>query len=281
MHLQGESPEVQNTQMKGRSIAVLLLMIFGAELLSEAISANALNSPDFAEEVSLDWNHSGTPTTFTLSFQHRTDGAGDSDRLSIQRPGSKQWILLNNDDEWTPLITEIPPVLLRKNLVQSTRMLFISSGAQPKARIYLILKGGGYGCCVGSLTVIAPGADGTPKVVFHAVEHLLQDILLQPDRAGIALVGQPSDAEARTQENAASYDPYRIYILQGDQPAHYDLEKSKGYTVKHYCQWAGPTYNEKFVAVNMNQGQSGAGHCRTMTEAQFDAYRTKHSAQFP
>jgi hypothetical protein len=224
------------------------------------------------ERLSFDWNHSGLPATFTLSFQHRTDGAGDADRLVIYRKGSKPWILLNNDDEWGPTVADDLPTRLRKNLVTSKRLFFVSAGSAPDARIYLILRGGGYGCCVGSLTVLTPGVEGTPKVVFHAVEHLFQDILPLSDHPGIALVGQPSDSEGRA-ANAESYDPYRVYILEGDQPARFDLTRSKAYTVRHYCQWAGPTYNEKFVAVNVDPGQWGAGHCHTMTEAQFNAPR--------
>jgi len=118
-------------------------------------------------------------------------------------------------------------------------------------------------------------------MVFHAVEHLLGEVLPLPGGDGIALIGQPSDAEARALKNAASYDPYRVYIIEGDQPSRYDLERSRAYNIKYYCEWAGPTYNEKYIAVNVDPGQWGAGHCRAMTEAQFSTYREKHPAQFP
>jgi hypothetical protein len=267
--------------MKARLLLPLLLLVSGEVMFTQSTSTKEIHSPAFVERASLDWNHAGKPTTFTLTYRHRTDGAGDSDRLVIRRQGSKPWILVNKDDEWTALKTEIPPALLRKNLVSSDRMLFIRSGPAADARTYLILKGGGYGCCVGSLTVITPGQDGTPKVVFHAVEHLLGEILLQPGGDSIALVGQPSDAEARALKNAESYDPYRIYVIEGYHQARFDLEQSKAYSVEHYCEWAGPTYNEKFIAVSVDSDRFGAGHCRAMTETQFNAYRTKHPTQFP
>jgi hypothetical protein len=266
--------------MKVRLLMFILLVTLTAPSFAQARSNSGRQAPTLVEKVSFDWDRSGTATTFTLSYQHRTDGAGDADQLVINSKRNKPWILLNNDDAWTTLTTEIPPQLLHKNLVTSKRMLFVSSGTGPEAPIYLILKGGGYGCCVGSLSVLTPGENGSPKVVFHAVEHLLADILPLPDGYGIALVGQSSDAEGRALKNASSYDPYRIYIIEADQPAHYDLARSKVYTVEHYCEWAGPNYNEKFIAVNIEPGQWGAGHCRTMTELQFKTYRKKNLTQF-
>jgi hypothetical protein len=279
--LQKKTFKEDTQRMIGRFFILLLLTVSTVLPLAQGTPNSDRHAPTFVEKVSLDWDHSGVPTTFTLSYQHRTDGAGDSDRLVINRKGNNPWILLNNDDAWTTLVTVASPQLIHRNLVSSKRMLFVSSGAGPKVHIYLILKGGGYGCCVGSLTVITPGEDGAPKIVFHAVEHLLQDILLLPDGSGIALIGQSSDAEARAQKNAESYNPYRVYIIMADQPARYDLERSKAYNIEHYCEWAGPTYNEKFIAVNVDPGQFGATHCRAMTEAQFNAYREKHTAQFP
>lgn len=263
-----------------RRYFIFLLVVASTNLASAQETSNSnLHAPTIVEKVYLDWDHSGTLSTFTLYYQHRKDGVGDTDRLVIDRKGNKPWILLNKDDEWTPLSTDFTPTLLSKNLLSSKRMLFVHSGTGPEAHIYLILRGGGYGCCVGSLTVLTPGEDGTPKIVFHAVEHLLQDILPLPNGTGITLVGQPSDAEGRT-ENSESYDPYRVYIIEADKPASYDLERSKAYTIKHYCEWAGPTYNEKFIAVTVDPGKWGAGHCRTMTETQFNAYRDKHPTQF-
>ncbi len=261
--------------MKGRYSIILLLAALTATAFAQGESNSDLHPPTLVEKVFLDWDHSGTLSTFALSYQHRTDGAGDADRLVIHRKGNKPWILLNKDDEWTTLSTDLGPKVLAMNLLNSRRMLFVRSGSVPGARIYLILRGGGYGCCVGSLTVLTPNDDGTPKVVFHAVEHELQDILQLPDGTGIALVGQPSDSEALG-DNAGSYDPYRVYVIKADQPARYDLERSKAYTIENYCEWAGPTYSEKFIAVNVDPGQWGAGHCRAMTQAQFDAYREKH-----
>jgi hypothetical protein len=264
--------------MKARFLISLLLT--ASISLAQGTPSSDLHAPTFVEKVTLDWDHSGTPTTFTLSYQHRTDGAGDADRLVINRKGNKPWIWLNKEDEWTTLSSDFGPKLVSMNLLSSKRMLFVRSGTGPDAHIYLILRGGGYGCCVGSLTVLTPSKDGTPKIVFYAEEHLLQDILPLPDGTGISLVGQPSDDEGLA-DNAESYDPYRVYVIKADQPARYDLEQSKAITIKDYCEWAGPTYNEKFIAVNIDAGKWGAEHCRAMTEAQFGAYREKHPEQFP
>jgi hypothetical protein len=266
--------------MKSRYFIFLLLAALTTLAFAQGKPNSGLHAPTFVEKISLDWDHSGTLSTFTLSYQHRTDGAGDTDRLVIDRKGNKPWILLNNDDAWTTLSTDLIPKVLSKNIINSKRMLFVSSGTGPEAHIYLILRGGGYGCCVGSLTVLTPSEDGTPKIVFHAVEHLLQDIIPLPDGTRIALVGQPSDAEGRT-KNSESYDPYRVYILEADKPARYDLERSKAYTIKNYCEWAGATYNEKFVAVTIDPGKWGAGHCRAMNEKQFGSYLDKHPTRFP
>jgi hypothetical protein len=244
------------------------------------IAAQGLQAPKVVERLSFDWDHSGKPTNFALYFQNRNDGMGDADRLVIQAKNRQPWILINRDDEWGPGVADDLPSSEKKNLVSSKRLFFVSIGQVSGARSYLVLKGAGYGCCVGSLTVLTPAKDGTPKVVFHAPEHLLREIVPLPDETGVALIGQPSDAEARSTKDSESYDPYRVYVIRGDIPARYDLAKSKDYTIKNYCEWAGPEYNERFVAVNVDSGQYGAGHCRTMTENQFDAYRKKHPAQF-
>jgi hypothetical protein len=266
-----------------RSIpALLLFAALGSLLSAQSPEGSDRHAPTFVERVTLDWDHSGIPATFTLSFQNRNSGVdGDADRLVVSRQGQKPWILLNNDDEWTVVRRRASQSMLRKNLISSKRMLFFRSGTTPEARAYLILLGGGYGCCVGSVTVLTAGQDGMPKVVFHAAEHELQDIQPLPDQDGILLIGQPSDAEAVALRNAESYDPFRIYVIEGDQRARYDLERSKAYTTENYCEWAGSVYNENFVAVNIDSHLYGKGHCKTMTKEQFSAYREKHAAQFP
>jgi hypothetical protein len=257
-----------------------LCMLVGVFFVAACALAQKRPVPKIVEEVSFDWNHSGEPSHFTLYFENLNDGvAGDSDHLVVEFGQQKPWNYLNSDDEWGPFASSDLPKHLKTNLVNSKRLFFVSAGHAPNSRIYLILKGGGYGCCVGSLTVLTPGKDGTPMVVFHAVEHLLQDILPLPDGSGIELVGQPSDSEALA-TNAESYDPYRVYRIDGDKPARLDLRRSEAYTVKNYCEWAGPTYNEKFIAVSIDSHQFGLGHCRIMTRQKFDLYRQSRAANF-
>ncbi|MGD0736068.1 MAG: hypothetical protein ABR976_13020 [Terracidiphilus sp.] len=108
----------------------------------------------------------------------------------------------------------------------------------------------------------------------------MAEVLPEPGGDGITLIGQASDSEARTTRNSESYNPYRAYVIKGDNLSQYDLERSKAYTLKNDCEWVGPVYNEKFIAVNVDPDQWGAGHCRTMTEAQFQTFQEKHPSQF-
>ena len=120
--------------------------------------------------------------------------------------------------------------------------------------------------------------NGSTLIVFHENEQLLTDIRPLEDVTGIQLIAKSSDSEAWAVKNAESYDPYRIYLLRGTSPAKYDLQLSKVYTVAHYCQWAGPDYNEKFGAIQIS---NGASNCKTMTKGQFESYAAKHPARFP
>jgi hypothetical protein len=258
--------------------ALMLLIAMG--LSGPILIAQTSVKPTLVEKIEFDWDHSGSPAQFSLYFQNRSDSLGDADQLTIRSKGHQPWTLANKDDAWGPAVVDDIPKSKRENLVKSKRLFFVRAGHTAEARIYLVLKGAGYGCCVGSSTVLTPDRDGMPKIVFHDSEHLLQDIYPLPDESGLVLVGQPSDDEARATKNAASYDPYRVYILNSDQPAIYDLKQSKEYTIAHYCEWAGPKYNEKFVAVNVDSEQYGVGHCKTMTEAQFDDYYEKHKSHF-
>jgi len=164
-----------------------------------------------------------------------------------------------------------------RGLPHAKRLCFVSAGRAASGPIYLILRGSGSGCCVGSLTILTAGKDGTPKVVFVAAEHLIERVLPLEDGSGIQLIGQATDAEARAEENAETYDPYRVYVLTGEARARYDQELSKAYTAAHYCEWAGPTYNERFVAVG---APTGRAHCHVMTEQQFGQYFSRHPAEF-
>jgi hypothetical protein len=228
------------------------------------------------EQIDFDWNHSGKPTRFVLSSQLE-DSEGAPDTLTIHTPGMKPVVLSNRDDTWGSF-ARFTPKLKSNNMVASKRLLFIASGHNSMARIYLILVGNGYGCCVGSLTVLTPDKNGAPHTVFHQSEHLLIDIRPLEDASGIELIAQSSMSEAWATINAESYDPYRVYILTADNPARYDLQLSKAYTIAHYCQWVGPDYNEKFGAIQIGDGPS---NCRTMTREQFETYAAKHPKQFP
>lgn len=144
--------------------------------------------------------------------------------------------------------------------------------------MYLILIGEGSSCCVGSLTVLTPDKDGSPLTVFHESRHLLTDVRPLADTSGIQLIAKSSDSEAWAIKNAETYNPFRVYLLRDSFPANYDLNLSKTYTRTHYCQWAGPDYNEKFGAIQVGDG---AANCKTMTREQFESYEAKHVARFP
>jgi hypothetical protein len=237
------------------------------------------NDSSSLEKTRFDWDHSGTLTTFSLLRSKTSNADEDANRLVISRAGKPSWSLTNADDVWAPLSETELSRLRKQNLVPtSKRFLFVSVSPASDAHVYLILKGAGSGCCVGSLTILTPGDDGVPRVVFHASNHLIAAIVPSDDGSTLQIIGQPSDSEARALKNAESYDPYRVYLLQGDHAAKYDLDLSKSYTLSHYCHWHGSTYDERFVAVGP---PTGADKCRVMTDQEFGLFRQKHPQVFP
>jgi hypothetical protein len=237
------------------------------------------NGSALLEKTRFDWDHSGTPTTFSLVHSKTSSPDQYANRLVISRTGKPSWSLTNADDVWAPLSETELSRLRKQNLVlTSKRFLFVSAGPTSDAHIYLILKGAVSGCCVGSLTILTPGDDGVPKVVFHASNHLIAAVTPSDDGSTLQIIGQPSDSEARALKNAQSYDPYRVYLLQGDHAAKYDLALSKAYTLSNYCHWHGSKYDERFVAVGPT---IGADKCRVMTDQEFGLYRQKHPQLFP
>jgi hypothetical protein len=240
-------------------------------------SAQQKTSPELIERARLDWSHSGKLTTFSLFRQHDANG-GATDRLVIGLSGVKSWSLTSHDGEWASMSEAGLSHLNKQNLVSTSKhFLFVSSGSAD-ANIYLILKGVDSGCCVGSLTVMTPDEDGQPRIVFQASSHLLAALIPTEGGDALEMVGQSSDSEARALKNAQSYDPYRVYLLEHDRPARYDIALSKAYALAHYCQWHGPKYDEKFVAVGPT---TGSAHCRVMTDLEFASYRQKHPQLFP
>jgi hypothetical protein len=237
------------------------------------------NNLSLVERTRFDWDHSGTQTTFSLFRSQTSRRDGEADRLIISRTGKRSWSLTNRDDVWAPLSeTELSRSRTQNLVPTSKRLLFVSASSTSAAHVYLILKGAVSGCCVGSLTILTPGDDGKPKVVFHASNHLIAAIIPTDDGNALRIIGQSSDSEARALKNAQSYDPYRVYLLQGDRAAKYDLDLSKAYTLSHYCQWHGPKYDERFVAVGP---PTGSDHCRVMTDQEFGVFQQKHPQLFP
>ena len=268
--------------MKGSSVRRLK---FSLALLSSATwRCSAQTSPPakqnasshLIERVAFDWNHSGKKSTFSL-FRQEDAKDQTSDRLVIDSYGVKGWAIRSHDGEWATTADGNSSRLERQNLSSTARHFLFVSSDSAKAHIYLILKGVDSGCCDGSLTVLTPNDQGRPTIVFQSSSHRLTAIDPTGDDDELALIGQPSGSEARAM-NAQSYDPYRVYLLDRDQPARYDLARSKAYTIAHYCQWHGPIYDEKFVAVGST---IGASHCRVMSDADFNAYRQIHPSLFP
>jgi hypothetical protein len=231
------------------------------------------------EKSHFDWDHTGTTTTFSLVRTQANSVYGGANRLIIRRAGKASWSLTNRDDLWAPISETELAGLRGQNLVPtSKRLFFVSPSSTHDAHVYLILKGAGSGCCVGSLTVLTPGDDGEPKVVFYASRHLIAAITPTDDQNSLQLIGQSSDSEARALKNAESYDPYRVYLLTGDRPAKYELALSKAYTIAHYCQGHGPKYDERFVAVG---SPTGSDRCRVMTDKEFGPFQRKYPQLFP
>ena len=242
------------------------------------VSAKQVPHPHLIEKTAFDWNHSGKMSTFSLLREEGQDGY-TTDRLVIATPGAKRWSLSSHDDgQWATISEAGLSHLNRLNLVPTSKhFLFVSLGSAD-SDVYLILKGKDFGCCVGSLTVVALDEHRQPRVVFHASSHLLADLIPTADNQSLEMIGQSSDSEARALKNAQSYDPYRVYLLHDDRVVEYDAALSKAYTLANYCQWHGPKYDERFVAVGPT---TGATHCRVLSESDFDMFRQKHPALFP
>ena len=240
-------------------------------------SAEKKNSSRLVERTYFDWSRSGEASVFSLFRQENASGIA-TDRLVISVDGKKISTLRSYDGGWATMSQAGLSTLNKQNLVPNSKhFLFVSSNVA-NAPIYLILKGADSGCCVGSLTVVTLDEHRQPRIVFQASSHLLAAVTPISDESALELIGQPSDSEARALKNAQSYDPYRVYVLDHDRPARYDLALSKAYTLKHYCQWHGPKYDEKFVAV----GQTiGSRKCHVMTESDFASYRDKHPLLLP
>lgn len=144
------------------------------------------------------------------------------------------------------------------------------------AAVYLFLRGVGYGCCVGSLTILMAGAS-SPKILFSAEEFLIESVLPLENGNGVQFVGKSSLSEARATKNAESYDPYQVFHIDGAANATYDLQLSKAYSTDHYCEWAGSKYNENLVAVVKPVSSST---CHVMTEERFTDYLHRHPGEF-
>jgi hypothetical protein len=249
--------------------AALLPNWTGSHCSAELLKSTA---GKLVEQVDLDWDHSGKATHFAITTQ-----TGYPDTLTIRHPGIKSFVLRKKDGGWEKFATSAP-ALKHRNIVTTQRMFFIAAGPASAAKIYLILIGEDSGCCVGSLTVLTPDKDGSPRTVFRENQHLLYDASPLEDASGIQLITKSSDSEAWALKNAESYDSFRIYLLKSASPAKYDLELSKSYTILHYCRWVGPDYNKKFGAI---QVADGPRNCRTMTGEQFRIYAAKHPTRFP
>lgn len=271
--------------MKGKLAYRLKLTMLPVLLLSwavwrscaqTALSAKPKPSSHLIERATFDWNHSGKSARFSLFRKENADGQ-TSDDLVIDSGEANRWSLRSRDGEWASIADGSFAHLKNQNLVPTARHFFFVSSGSAQAHTYLILKGVDSGCCVGSLTVLTVNDQSQPTIVFHSSSHRLYAIEPTGDHDELALIGQPSDSEARALKNAQSYDPYRVYLLNGDHAARYDLARSKAYTVAHYCQWHGPVYNEKFVAVG---APTGASHCWVMSDADFTIYREKYPSLF-
>lgn len=235
-------------------------------VISSGAVAQASKEPALKviEKVSFDWSHSGKPTRFTLLGANLDGEFGGASRLEILTGQGRRQTFKIQDDVWGKIET---PGLKRQNLVPSAkRMVFVAEGKAPDARTYLILIGIGDSCCDGAVDVLTVGSNGWALSVFHAKEQFLHDVVSLGEGRGIELVGQSGGSEARALKNAQSYDPFRVYLIAGEGLAQYSLELSKAYTEEHYCQWHGPKYDERFVAVGP---VTGAKNCRVMTNAKF------------
>jgi hypothetical protein len=265
-----------NLRFRSTLLGLFLSFIAPANI-SMASQPDLRRQPEIVERVAFDWDRSGRPTIFTLLRQDKGSQLGEPDLLVIKRSRHRIWTFKAHDSPWTTLRELGLGRLEKQNQISSKRFLFVSGTIGKNGQSYLILKGADSSCCVGSLTVFTAGEGGRPRVVFNIDSYLLKAILPLSDGNGIQVIGQPSDSEAWADKNAQSYNPYRVYVLRGETPAQYDLQSSIRFTLSHYCQWHGPIYDERFVAVG---NPTGANHCRVLPAKSFRAYQMKHPEMF-
>lgn len=256
----------------------LLLGLSLAFILQDSARAQRASpsTPKLVQKLRVDWDYSGKPTVFSLFYQDRNGGDGVADSIQISREGLKPWILVNRYDEWEKIAPSPGPIIRRAHgQINTDESFFISTGHE-KSPVYLFLRGVGYGCCVGSLTILMAGAS-SPKILFSAEEFLIESVLPLENGNGVQFVGKSSLSEARATKNAESYDPYQVFHIDGAANATYDLQLSKVYSTDHYCEWAGSKYNENLVAVGKPVSSST---CHVMTEERFTDYLHRHPGEF-
>ncbi len=108
----------------------------------------------------------------------------------------------------------------------------------------------------GALYVLGFHPDGSPYRVLVAANFDLRSVEYGP-AAEVRIIGTPSASEVYgndpddTSANApyaATYDPYTVYLVHGDNAAVSSLPLSKAYNLRHYV-WAGPAMSEKIAVL--------------------------------
>ena len=108
----------------------------------------------------------------------------------------------------------------------------------------------------GALYVLGFHPDGSPYRVLVAATFYLSSVEYGPG-AEVRIIGTPSASETygynpdETSPNApyaATYDPYTVYVVHGDNAAVASPPLSKAYNLKHYV-WAGPAMSEKIAVL--------------------------------
>jgi hypothetical protein len=208
------------------------------------------------ETVRYDWNHDGKPYTFLLDHPKDWEGSGDYARLRIFMPNGTHFSLVDEDGltgiddsvgpKWvTPHLTQ----LVKKNPVESGRLLFLPIDPNSKRPFLLFLFGCPYGSSFGSIHVIALN-EGAPREILYKKEFQMVDYAHLNGDDSTQIVGQP----CMSQEWGAgllTYDPYHVYLLPADTTsrAKLSIRLSREYNLKHYYGWAGPDCSEKLAIV--------------------------------
>lgn len=206
------------------------------------------------EAVTYDWGHNHRPYTFILDRPQNWNTGGDWTRLTILAPDGKSFIYEDKDGltEYSDELPWILPqltVLVQRNPIHSTRLLFLPFSKDPSKPFLLFVFGWAYGSSPGSFRVIGL-VKGSPRLILYRSEFQMvgyKDV----NRDGYPeIIGLPCLSQ-EWGDHLLTYDPYWVFSLPhaGTGNARLSLALSKAYNEQYLYGWAGPNCTERLAVV--------------------------------